>query len=496
MDARTAEVLLCFLAAAATASPQDPERTATPAAPLKVPAGAPLRLYLTKRVPKRLDAPVEARLLAPLYAFDREVIPSGTQVFGRVSGISPVSKWARTRALLGGDFTPLHVAKVEFNSCVFPDGRKMQLSTVASSGLNSLASLRPPKARGRKPAAASIGALGKAEQSARDQIGIQVDRVRSIPESVRGPDKRERLIDFLMAKLPYHPQYVRKRTRFDAELREPMDFGSETVSPASLALLGTQPSAGSVVHARLLTPLDSRHSTKGEKVEATLAEPLFGNGHLLVLPEGTRLEGTVVLAKRAGWFHRGGRLLFNFQNVALAPGVEGLARVEPASAAPRQSQVNAPPESEENPHFRTRANVTAVESDGAALQVDSEGGVRATESKTRFLGTALALLIAQRGADNDAGRHDSGGASSNVGGRTVGGGMGFGLLGSAAARFSTNAGAALAYYGLAWSVFSTVVARGAEVEFDRNAVVDIGFSTRPPAGRTELQSAGVKPPVH
>ena len=56
--------------------------------------------------------------------------------------------------------------------------------------------------------------------------------------------------------------------------------------------------------------------------------------------------------------------------------------------------------------------------------------------------------------------------------------MGFGLLGTIAAQSSRTVGAALGYYGLAWSVFSTVVARGREVQFDKNAVVDIGFNTR------------------
>jgi hypothetical protein len=205
---------------------------------------------------------------------------------------------------------------------------------------------------------------------------------------------------------------------------------------------------------------------------------------MLVLPEGTLLKGSVVLAKRAGWFHRGGRLMFNFQNVALAPGLEQLARAEQSDNAPQQPK--------ENLQFRTRANVAAVESGDAPLKVDEEGGVRTTESKRRFLSTAAALLIAQRAADNDAGRRASAGQSSNTGGRTVGGAMGFGLLGSVAGRLSTNAGMALGYYGLAWSVFSTVVARGAEVEFGKNAVIDVGFSTRPPAGQTALARDAAK----
>src|SRR6202163_1267549 len=70
------------------------------------------------------------------------------------------------------------------------------------------------------------------------------------------------------------------------------------------------------------------------------------------------------------------------------------------------------------------------------------------------------------------------GQRSNVGGRTLGGGLGFGLLGTIAAQSSRNVGAALGYYGLAWSVFSTVVARGPEVHFDKDAVVDIGWNSR------------------
>src|ERR1035438_7793625 len=111
-----------------------------------------------------------------------------------------------------------------------------------------------------------------------------------------------------MSRLPYHPRYVRSRTRFDAELAAPLTFGSEPVAPDSLTLLGSQPASGSVVHARLLTTLDSGISAQGLKVDAVLDQPLFSAEHKLIFPEGTRLEGSVVMAKRAGWFHHGGRL--------------------------------------------------------------------------------------------------------------------------------------------------------------------------------------------
>ncbi len=491
MDARLAGIFLCT-AAAVLAAPPDQGGVGDQTTPLQVPAGSPLRLYLTKRIPKRRDAPVEAKVLAPVYAFDHEVIPAGTQVLGRVSSVQPVSKWMRARAILGGDFTPLRSAKVEFTKAVLPDGRQVQLHTAESLGLNSLYPLKQPKQRKQSPPKNPGSVLGKAGQTAKDQVNAQIDRVMSIPDLVRGPDKMEKLEDFLLSKLPYHPQFVRSRTRFDAELSEPLDFGTEVVNGSSLALLGSQPLAGSVGHARLLTPLDSSRSKKGEKVEAALLEPLYAAGHKLVLPEGTRLEGVVVLAKRAGWFHRGGRLLFNFQSVDLPPQVSELQR-STSTPAPAQEQVRETTSLQ----FKTRANLTAAEGGNGTVKVDEEGTVRATESKTRFLNTALALLITQRSGDTDAGRNHVGtGQSSNVGGRTVGGGMGLGLLGTGLAQISPNVGAALGYYGLAWSVFSTVVARGAEVQFGRNASVDIGFSERPPETPNKLKIEAAKGNIH
>jgi hypothetical protein len=98
------------------------------------------------RVSKRSGAPVEAKLLTPLYAFDHAVLPPGTQVLGHVSRVQAVSKWQRARAILGGDFTPLH--RAENNN---------------------------------------TGILAAGKQKARDAVDAQLDRIRSIPDLVRGP---------------------------------------------------------------------------------------------------------------------------------------------------------------------------------------------------------------------------------------------------------------------------------------------------------------------
>lgn len=465
-----AGITLVSIAAAQTVDTPAQKRV-----PLAIPAGVPLRLYLAKRAPKREGAPVEAKVLDPAYAFDREVVPAGATVLGRVVHVNPVSKGQRVRAILGGDFTPLHTAYIEFNTVVMPDGRQLPLKTAESPGLDSLVSTNTRKRQGAN-SQQNAGVLGTAKQKTKDAIQGQIDRAKSIPDLVRGADKKEKLEDYLLAKLPYHPQYLRKGTRFDAELAEPLSFGSESLRPESLAEAGAQPPAGSVARARLVTALDSKSSKPGEPVEAVLAEPVFSSEHKLILPEGTLVEGTVVEARPARWFHRGGRLRFTFKEVQLPEEMMALRESAPAPA----DSVSGEPHPQLK--FRTEANLNAAESDAKSpLKIDSEGGVQTKESKTRFLAAAAAVIVARSAGDNDPIRNSSHqviGQSQNVGGRTVGGGFGFGLLGIGIAQSSRWVGAAFGYYGMAWSVFSTVIARGAEIRFGKDAMMDIRFDTR------------------
>jgi hypothetical protein len=446
---------------------------------LSVPSGAPLRLYLSKRISKRAGAPVEAKLLESMFAFDREVLPAGTVALGQVSRVQPVGKWQRARAIVNGDFTPLRLAQVEFTTLILPDGRKLATHTVETVGLNSIytePSNKPSKKKKQQtqPQNQNGGILGTAKQTAKDRINGAINsRTRGIADIVRGPNKKEKLVDFLWAKLPYHPQYVRRGTRFDAPLREPLAFGFAPVKQGDFAALGSQPLPDSVVHARLLTPLDSASAKIGQEVKVVVSAPLFSPDHKLVMPEGTLLTGTVVVAKRARSFHRPGQLRFNFQKVDLP---EEVAKLRTTAPAP----------------FPTSATLGAAEGSGTApLKVDSEGGVQAKESKTRFIAPVISLMLASRAADNDAGRHHDAGAGGdpNISGRTLGGGSGFGMLGAAVAQSSRYVGMAFGYYGLAWSVYSSVIARGGEVQFDKNAVLDLKFGARTPTPASKFQGA-------
>src|ERR1022692_2314965 len=142
---------------------------------IQVPPGAPLRVYLTKRLPKRLGAPVEAKVMEPVFAFDREVVPAGTIAQGAVSRLRPANRWQRVRAILNGDFTPLRSAEVEFTSLTLPDGRTLATHTVDAPAMNSIYTEPPKNRKNRKnskcqPQNQNGGILGTVKQTARDQV--------------------------------------------------------------------------------------------------------------------------------------------------------------------------------------------------------------------------------------------------------------------------------------------------------------------------------------
>jgi hypothetical protein len=417
----------------------------------------------------KLGAPIEAKVLESVFAFDREVIPAGALVSGEVSRLSPASKWTRIQAMLNGNFTPLRIAHVEFTDLKLPDGRSLPVPTLETEGLNSFFIEPPKKAPKHPPAAEHGGILGTAKHTAKEQIEAAIDaRTHGIASILRGPNKRERMIDFLWGKLPYHPQYLRRGVRFDAPLRDPLAFGAAQVPQEELGMLGTQPPAASRARVRLLTELDSASSKVGEPVNAVLSAPLFtasgSSVRKLLLPEGTHLTGAIVAVKKARSFHRPGQLRFTFQSVDLPEECAKLRR-DPMPGGVVRATIG------------TLATLQGAEGTGSApIEVDPEGGVKTHESKTRFIAPAIALVLATKAADNDTGKHTTnGGGDPNVSGRTIGGGLGFGLVGAVLSQSSKYVGAAFGYYGFAWSFYTNVVARGSDVQFANNTMMDITF---------------------
>lgn len=463
-----APVAVCALLAALALTAQEsanPPPATLPVA-LRAAAGVPLRLYLAKRLRMRKGAPVEAKLIEPLYAFDREVAPEGTAVTGRVSGFQPASPAVRAGAILGGDFTPLHEALVEFTALRMPDGRLLPIRTQPSAGLPSIALLNRVAQPPTEEPASKIGQMKAAIQA----------KTRDIADMVRGPNKMEMLEDFLIGRLPYHPQSYRTGTRFDAVLTAPIDFGTVEIAAESLRSVGMQPPDESTVHVRLVTPLNSARARNGQAVEGVVSQPVFATGHRLVLPEGTRVEGTVRQAQPARWFHRGGRLRFTFDSVE-TPQVAALA------AAVRE---------------RVDGLLAQAESDpSAGVRIDKEGTAKATESKKRFLEPVFALWAAGRAMDTDAVSRQGlvvGSTKTNYAGRVLGGFSGFGFLGAAIGATSKAAGITLGFYGFAASMYWTVISRGKEVAFSRNTPLEVRFGARAaPARKLSAADEAGKP---
>lgn len=433
---------------------------------LIVESGIPLRLYLTQRLAMHIGATASAKLIEPVYAFDRIVIPAGSEVQGHVTALDPAGKLIRTQAVMAGDFTPLHRARVEFTSLTLPNGQAMEFHTTSAVGLPTIYNQpKPPKQRKKtqKPDPSnnrSLHDLANREINAR--INAQLDsRTYGLGSLVRGPNKMERLEDFLYAKLPYHPQRYRRGTRFDAVLEQPLDFGSAALPSDSLTQVGTEASFDRAVEVRFLSAISSSTAKVGDPVEAALSEPLLSSENKLILPEGTRLAGTVRQARPARWLHRGGKLRFNFDGLTLPSSVASLPGGPVTSADARLVSAETDPR--------------------ASVKIDSEGSAQATTSKKQLLAPAIAALIAVKSLDNDTGKPTSAGGngSGNPGGLALGGFSGFGLLGVAAARASATAGSALGMWGMATSVYNSIVSRGPEVKFDRNSSMVIRFGTRP-----------------
>lgn len=458
---------------------------------LTMTAGAPIRFYLVNRVSKRAGEPVYGKTIEPVFAFDREVVPAGALVSGKISRAPSVSKWRRVQSVLNGDFTPLRSPVIQIDALTLPDGTKRAIRTEEAPALPTI--FREPSKKKQKqtapkqqpqagPQNQNGGILGTARQTLKQKVDSEISsRTYGVADIVRAPNRKEQLIDFLWAHSPYHPQYLRRGTRVDSPLIDPLQFGSATMKTGDLAGLGAQRPGDATGRVRLLTPLDSATAKVGDPVRASVSIPLFASDHKLALPEGALLTGTVTVAKKARLFHRGGQLRFRFDNLQLpedavisapAAGEAPSASVESQSAGQLELKRRETP-------IQTQATLEGAEAGGSLpIKVDSEGGVTTQESKARFLAPAISLIIASRAADNDAGRNHAAsgtGGEANVSGRTFGGLSGFGLVGAVSSQASKYVGMGFGYYGLAWSVYTNVVAKGGEIVFNRNAMMDIRF---------------------
>lgn len=447
--------------------PRDvPAIEATPAPvsmPMSVPAGTPIKVALDSEVRvRKVGQPVRGQTVEPVYAFDKLLIPSGTTVTGTVSAIDAVSKKVRTLDAMDGNFSPLRMVHVQFDELQLADGRRVPIQTVASPAPNGVLKFVSANSREQK---------NRVHQAASNKVNQAKQQIHQqwtdLQKQIHEPGKFHKLKRYAIAQLPVHPQYINAGTSFNADLLQPLDFGMESLNPESLTRIGTPPPSGSVVHARLVTPLSSASSKKDDTVEAVLTEPLVASDHL-ILPEGSVIRGSVMQVQPARRLARNGQLRILFHEVAPPNGVAE--------------------------KVQTSLEGVAV-AKGENLKLDSEGGAQVTTPKTRYLTTGIQVALAAGSAmpDNDA-RAGGGGGGGDLGGSAANGASGFRFVGMAVGMLARSRVVASGFgaYGAATSIYYKFLARGHDVVYPKDMAMVIGLATRDSSSHPASQA---KPPT-
>jgi hypothetical protein len=419
---------------------------------LTVPKGTPVQVALDKEVRlRKVGQPIHARVVEPVYAFDKLVIPVGTEATGQLTKIERVSGGKRTVAALDADFTPSHAIEVEFSEFVLLDGKHIPVHTTVTPGsgqpIQFVSSAGDASEKnGVKDLAAEKAAAAK--QAAKQEWANAMKQVKE-------PGKLHRIERYAIADLPIHPQYIDAGSVYFAELQDALDFGTEPMSPELAGSIGAMPAEGSMVEARLMTPLSSATAHMGDPVEAIISRPLFEGGRL-ILPQGSVLQGSVIQVHPAHHPGRNGELRLVFHQLRLADGVQ--QKVEASLAGVEAARVDH-------------------------VKLDTEGGAHAAASNARFLTTTVAVGL---GAFSMIG--DSGGG--DIGHSSAGGAGGYKLIGLAMglAIRSQPLGMAMGAFGASRSIYANFVARGHDVVFPKNTTMEIGIASAhagaAPAGST------------
>jgi hypothetical protein len=411
-------------------------QAATATVPLDVPSGSILKLALDKEVRiKHVGQPVQGKLVEPVYAFDKLLVPAGSEVYGKVVSIENIRTKTRVLSALNADLSPYRKVSVAFDSLRMPDGRTIVLRTSASSGANG--TLQFVSAPDHTKSAADQAKNMATKQIAELRAQAKQEWSLAVHE-VRDPGKFHRLERYAVAQLPYRPEYLDKGTAYDVRLSAPLDFGSETIPARALTAIGTPPPEATVVHAMLATPLSSATATKGEAVKAIITQPVIIGGRLYV-PEGSELIGKVLQVRPARHMARNGQLRIAFSE--LRPPNTAAEQIEGALEA-----------------FTT--------SNAEGLTLDSEGGATVHPANTRYLTTGLAVALAAATTMGDREDRLQGGGSDS-GPSAASGLSGFKAIGMIAGAVSKSrvVGGVLGIYGASLSVWAHFLSRGRDVVY-------------------------------
>jgi hypothetical protein len=458
---------------AGPAQPPTNSTTPAPSIPLTVPAGTPLKVAVQEVRVRKVGQPVHGKVTEPVYAFDKLVVPAGSEINGKIAEIETPSKKKRAIAALNADFSPYRDVRIEFDDLVLADGRHLPVSTSVAHGSSGVLQFvsagaengGAEKKEGAKDTGKNLASRKVSE--ARQEVKREWETVK---QQLHEPGKLHRIERYGMDQLPYHPQYIDAGASFNADLQQSLEFGAEPLKPEALSAIGTPPPAGSVVHALLVTPLNSATTKKDDPVEAVISQPLVVSDHLF-LPQGSHIKGAVLQSRPARRLGRNGQLRIVFHQLVPPNGVQQTVEASLEGVAVAK---------------------------GEHLSLDSEGGAQVTTPRTRYLTTAISVALASSTVgdhDRDAGVHGADGG--DVGQGAANGASGFRLVGTVIGAFARSriVSSGFGFYGAGMSVYSHFLARGHDVNYPKDMSMLIGFGTREPSP-TGATSAPKAPDSH
>lgn len=404
-------------------------------------AGTALRVELDKRVRIHPGAVVSGHLTEPVYLVDHEVIPIGTTVSGTIRGTHAGKRKDHVRRLLAGDFTPVRLPDVVFDTLTIP----------SHGGLAESKLMIDAPAQQTNASVLTLGTAPK-RRSLRQQVG---DRVEQAKQETRDALKEHHYWEIIekwaVGQLPYHPEILWRKARFNADLTAPIVIPDTAHSSLPIEPLHNSLPAGTI-RARLISSLDSGITRRGDDVEAVVTKPLLTpDGTHLLVPEGAHLFGKVSQVKPASRFGRNGSLRFSFSRISI-----------PGATATAES-------------FEVHGKLSGAETArGERISMDDEGNAKANDSMTKYAEPALLAILAAGAAPDDS---HPGTAAPGAAGYSS---NGFGLVArvvSLATR-DTNVIQGFAYYSLGKSIYFNFVDKGKDTTFPHDTEVEVTFSER------------------
>ncbi len=385
-------------------------------------SGTTIQVEIGRDVSMKVGEPVKAQTLYPVYVDNQLVLPKGSELLGRIVSLSPAPRRIRLDAHMGGDFTHLHEAQIQFDELDLPGATPVPIRTISVGGGVQVVRF------------VTLGAGALHPSLTRKLWTEAVGKEKEAVQTFTAPRKMDRVRRLLYSELPYHPELLIAGTMYSVEIADPITL------PLATGKKPDQPEPGVDatvrIDAALLDEISSKTAVPGSKIHAVVTEPLFNADHKLQVPQGSVLMGEVTQARPAGKWGKGGTLRFSFRELQFPKGFT--------------QKVHGAP--------------TAVDADqNANLQIDTEGGVK-PGPKGIAAPLAMTLLAASALHEDEASVLHTGGASN-----------GFALIGRviSLATKSPYVGAAFGFYGAGRSIHKRFIAHGADVTFLKHTRIEV-----------------------